>query len=159
MEKEGEVTIIAETHKDLIWLERMADILDNKFTLPGTKFRFGIDGIIGLIPYAGDIFTASMGAVLIVIMYRKGASGKLVIKMISNVAMDAAVGTIPVIGDLFDFSFRSHRRNVNLMKEHYVEGRHQGSAWGVIGLILFFLLLIIGLVIYGVGRLIYWVVS
>ncbi len=148
-----------ETPTELVWLDRTADILDNKFRLPGTDFRFGVDAVMGLIPYVGDIMTVVIGGGMIITMYRKGASGKLVMKMLSNVALDAMVGTIPLLGDIFDFRYRSHRRNVNLMKEHYEEGKHRGSAWGVILLILALIMLLFVLIFYGVGALIHWVVS
>lgn len=148
-----------ETPAELVWLDRTADILDNKFRLPGTDFRFGVDAVMGLIPYVGDIMTVVIGGGMIITMYRKGASGKLVMKMLSNVALDAMVGTIPLLGDIFDFRYRSHRRNVNLMKEHYEEGKHRGSAWGVILLILALIILMFVLIFYGVGALIHWVVS
>ena len=148
-----------ETPTELIWLDRTADLLDNQFRLPGTSFRFGVDALIGLIPYVGDIMTIVIGGGMIITMYRKGASGKLVLKMLSNVGLDALVGTIPILGDIFDFRYRSHRRNVNLMKEHYEEGKHRGSAWGMILLILGFLILLFVLVFYGVGLLLNWIVS
>ncbi len=62
-----------EASKDLILLDRAAEVLDNKFRFPSTNFRFGIDAIIGLIPYIGDIFTILIGTGLVTIMYRKGA--------------------------------------------------------------------------------------
>jgi len=136
-----------EVSKDLIWLDRAADVLDNKFRFPGTNFRFGIDAIIGLIPYIGDVFTILIGTGLVTIMYRKGASGKLIFKMLFNLATDAIIGVIPVLGDIFDFRFRSHRRNIELMHEHYVEGRYEGSAWlSIIIFLLLILLMIFGFV-------------
>jgi len=136
-----------EVNKDVVWLDRAADVLDNQFRFPGTNFRFGIDAIIGLVPYIGDIFTVLVGTVLVTIMYRKGASGKLIFKMLFNLATDAIIGVIPLLGDVFDFRFRSHRRNIELMQEHYVEGRHRGSAWmSIIMFILMILIMIFGFI-------------
>ncbi len=141
---------------ELIWLHRTAELLDNKFRLPGTNFRFGVDAIVGLIPYIGDIITILVGGVLIIIMYRKGASGKLTIKMLSNVLIDTVIGTVPFIGDIFDFGYRSHSRNVYLMIEHYEEGRHRGSAWPAVILFALLLLFLITGFVYMLLMIISW---
>lgn len=144
---------------ELEWLESTADLLDNKFRIPGTQIRFGIDGLIGLVPYAGDVFTFLVGGFLIIVMYRKGASGKLVFKMISNILIDGVFGTVPFVGDIFDFRFRSHRKNVNLMIEHYEEGQHRGSAWPMIVLMLLILIGLFILSIYASAKIFGWIFS
>ena len=148
-----------ETPKELVWLEGAADILDNKFRFPGTQVRFGVDAVLGLIPYAGDVITFMVGGFLVIIMYRKGASGKLVFKMITNLFVDGAFGTIPLIGDIFDFKYRAHRKNVNLMIEHYEEGKHGGSAWAMILVIIAVLIGLLVLSVYVTSKLVYWIFS
>jgi hypothetical protein len=77
-------------------------------------------------------------------MARHGASGMLVVRMLGNVALDALVGTIPLLGDLFDLVYKANIRNLHLMREHYQEDKHQGSAWPVvIGIILIILAIIV----------------
>jgi hypothetical protein len=137
------------------WLDTATKLLDNQFRIPGTDIRFGFDSLIGLIPGIGDIATLSISGVLVTVMARKGASGMVLVKMIWNIVIDSVIGTIPILGDIFDFAFRSNRRNLELLKEHYHEGEHQGSAWPVVFLIL---LVILGVVI-GTTYLIWQVLS
>jgi len=118
-------------------------LMDKQFRVPGTNFRFGLDGIIGLIPGAGDISTFAVSCYLLTIMAKNGASGYVMARMVLNVLIDAVVGSIPLVGDLFDFAFKANSRNLRLMQEHYVEGRHRGSAWKVILPIVILLLLIL----------------
>ena len=145
--------------KDHVWLDRTADLLDNQFRIPGTQIRFGLDSLVGLIPYVGDVVPFLVGGILVIIMYRKGTSGRLVFKMLGNIWVDGMVGTIPLLGDIFDFRYRANRRNVDLMKEHLEEGRHRGSAWPMILLILLILFAMIALSVYILGRVMYWVIS
>jgi hypothetical protein len=145
--------------QELEHLNGLADILDNRFRIPGTSIRFGIDAIIGLIPYVGDVLTFIVSGYLLILLARKGASGMLILKMLWNILFDGVMGTIPLLGDILDFRIRANTKNVNLMLEHYEEGQHQGSAWWVIILILILVILLIALSVYVVWRVLYWVVT
>jgi hypothetical protein len=140
---------------ELKWLDTATQLLDNRFRIPGTEIRFGFDSLIGLIPGIGDIATLSISGILVTVMARKGASGMVLVKMIWNIIIDSVIGAVPILGDIFDFAFRSNRRNLELLKEHYKEGDHQGSAWPVVIVILF---VILGVVI-GTTYLIWQVLS
>ncbi|MBD0377185.1 MAG: DUF4112 domain-containing protein, partial [Flavisolibacter sp.] len=105
--------------------------------------RFGLDAIIGLIPGAGDLSTFAVSGFMILVMARNGASSYVLARMVLNVLIDTIIGSIPLIGDVFDVAFKANTRNIRLMQEHYREGRHQGSAWKVIIPILIILFLII----------------
>ena len=118
-------------------------LMDKQFRVPGTSFRFGLDGLIGLIPGVGDVTTFAVSCYLLTIMARNGASGHVMARMVLNVVIDAIIGSIPLIGDLFDFAFKANTRNLRLMEEHYVAGRHQGSAAKVIIPVLIVMLLIL----------------
>jgi hypothetical protein len=113
-------------------LETLAKLMDNQFRIPGTNFRFGLDAIIGLIPGAGDLTTFGISGFMVFIMAQNGASGAVLAKMILNVLIDTIIGSIPLLGDAFDFGFKSNTKNIKLMKEHYLEGRHKGGAWKVV---------------------------
>ncbi|MBD0369192.1 MAG: DUF4112 domain-containing protein [Flavisolibacter sp.] len=124
-------------------MERLANLMDTQFRIPGTDIRFGLDAIIGLIPGAGDLSTFAVSGFMILVMARNGASSYVLARMVLNVLIDTIIGSIPLIGDLFDVAFKANTRNIRLMQDHYREGRHQGSAWKVIIPILIILFLII----------------
>ena len=113
-------------------MDRLAQIMDSQFKIPGTDFRFGLDGVLGLIPGAGDLSTLAVSGYMISIMAKNGASGYVIARMVVNVLIDALLGAIPFIGDLFDFVFKANNKNMKLMREHYQEGRHRGGAWKVV---------------------------
>lgn len=117
-------------------MERFSRLLDSEFRIPGTNFRFGLDPILGLIPGWGDTASYVMSAMLILSMVQKGASGKLVMKMVVNAAVDMLVGSIPVLGDLFDVAFKANDRNIQLFKEYHEEGKHKGTGLGYLLLIM-----------------------
>ncbi|NUO00918.1 MAG: DUF4112 domain-containing protein [Saprospiraceae bacterium] len=140
----------------LVWIERLAALMDNRFRIPGTNIRFGLDFIIGLFPYLGDIATFGISGLLLLMMARYGASGMVVVKMLGNILLDTVVGLVPFIGDLFDLKFKSNTRNLRLLKEHYQEGKHEGSAWGVVFLILSVLLGLLIFVIWVSWKVMAW---
>ena len=140
--------------KELDWL---AKLMDAQFVVPGTNFRFGLDGIIGLIPGAGDLSTFAVSAYLLSIMARNGASGFVLARMVLNVVIDALFGMVPILGDLFDIAFKANMRNLKLMKEHYVEGRHRGGAWKVLLPLLLVLLVIVAGIIWAGYEILAWI--
>ena len=135
-------------------MDYIARLMDNKFVIPGTGFRFGLDGLLGLIPGVGDLSTFVVSGYLVLLMARNGASGYVLARMILNIVIDAGLGAIPVIGDLFDFVHKANTKNMRLMQQHYVEGRYQGSAWKVIIPVLIALLLVLAGIIWLIYRLI-----
>ena len=122
-------------------IETISKLLDSQFKIGG--FRFGIDPILNFIPFAGDGASALISVMLVYTMSKHGASNKLIARMLFNVFIDFLIGAIPVLGWVFDFYFKANDKNVALLKEHYTEGKHTGSAKGIIigGLILFLLLI------------------
>lgn len=142
--------------RDFNQLDWISKLMDAQFSIPGTKFRFGLDGIIGLIPGAGDISTFAVSAYLLTIMARNGASGYVMARMALNVVIDALFGMVPILGDLFDIAFKANMRNLKLMKEHYVEGRHRGGAWKIVAPLLLLLFVIVGGIIWGSYKLLAW---
>lgn len=124
-------------------IARLTKLMDKQFSIPGTNFRFGLDGLLGLIPGVGDVSTFAVSCYLLTLMAKNGASGYVMARMILNVLIDAIIGSIPFIGDIFDFAFKANSRNMRLMQEHFVEGRHRGGAWKVILPIVIILLLIL----------------
>lgn len=99
-------------------MEKLAWLMDGAIPVPGTKFRFGLDSIIGLIPGVGDVIGFVIGAGILYESVRIGVPRAMVGTMLGNAALDALGGLVPGLGDLFDFAFKSNRRNVKLLTEH-----------------------------------------
>lgn len=105
-------------HTDTADIEKLAELLDTKWVLPGTTWRFGLDSVIGLVPGIGDAVTTLMGAYIIVRARELGAPLHIQAAMVGNLAVDTLVGAVPLVGDVFDFAFRSNAKNVRLLKRH-----------------------------------------
>ena len=129
-------------YQELELIEKITRLMDNAFRIPGTNIRFGLDPIMGLFPFLGDLISYGISSSLVLAMVRKGASGKLVVKMIVNITLDYIISNVPVIGYIVDFGFKANEKNLKLMKEHYQEGKHQGAGWPYLLTILLVLLLI-----------------
>ena len=108
-------------------IETMEGLLERAFHLPGTKYRIGLDSVVGLVPVVGDVVTAAMGAWLIWEAKNLGMSRLHLARMAGNVAVDTALGAIPVVGDAFDLVFRSNTRNLRIVRrwldKHHPETR------------------------------------
>src|SRR6201995_2287965 len=97
-------------------LEAVAKLLDVAFILPGTKIRYGIDGIIGLIPVVGDIIATALSLWLVREARALGAPWYVTARMLANVAFQGVVGVVPVAGDAIDVLFRANMRNARLLR-------------------------------------------
>lgn len=128
-------------------LTTLSKLMDAQFRVPGTGIRFGVDALIGLVPGVGDLVSFLISSYMVSIAVQKGASGFLLARMVFNIVIDGLVGAIPILGDIFDVAFKANQRNMKLLREHYTEGRHQGSAGKVIiPVVIVFLALLAGLV-------------
>ena len=107
-------------------VEALARWLDYAFALPG-GFRFGLAGIIGLIPGIGDIFDALLSLYIVVRAIQLKIPRVAIARMLLNVAIEAGAGAVPLIGDLFDIAFKANRRNYQLLKSHLVQPQRQKS--------------------------------
>lgn len=139
--------------KELEHVNLIARWMDNRFRIPGTDIRFGLDGLIGLIPGVGDFSTFVVSGYLVLLMARNGASGYVLARMIFNIVLDAAIGSVPFVGDIFDFAFKANAANVSLMQKYYQQGRYRGSAWKLIIPVLILLGLVIAGIIWGLYKL------
>lgn len=97
-------------------LEALARLLDVAFILPGTKVRYGIDGLIGLIPVIGDLLTTAISLWIVREARALGAPAHVVARMLGNVALDGVVGLVPFAGDAFDVMFRANMRNMRILR-------------------------------------------
>jgi hypothetical protein len=138
---------------ELKWLEQATTWMDSRFRIPGTTIRFGLDPIIGLFPFIGEMVTFGISGVMVLSMVKYGASRKVIILMIGNILIDSVVGSIPLIGDLFDFTYKANRKNLNLLKEHHQEGKHRGTGTGILIGVALLLLALMFLVLFGLWKL------
>jgi len=94
-------------------LKKLEQRLDRQFSIFG--IQFGLDGVIGLIPVAGDIITSALGLYLIIEARRLGATRWTIAKMLLNWGIDFGLGAIPLVGDIFDIMFKSNAKNLRLL--------------------------------------------
>ena len=107
-------------HSDahLAELTQLATLLDARYRIPGTQWRFGIDAILGLVPGIGDTLAALPALYLILRAHQMGVPKSLLLRMITNVGIDTAVGSVPIAGSVFDVFFKASKRNVVLLRRH-----------------------------------------
>ena len=108
-------------------LRRIAELLDNAFVVPGTTYRVGLDPIIGLLPGIGDLVSPLFTIGMLLQARELGVPKVVQARMLVNVAIDTLVGIVPVLGDLFDFAWKSNEKNLALLELHAREER-SGSA-------------------------------
>ncbi len=99
-------------------LESLASLMDDRFRLPGTNIRFGLDALIGLIPGVGDAITSAVTLYIISRAWSIGVPFHVKVQMIANLGADLVIGAIPFIGDLFDVAWRANRKNLRLLQKH-----------------------------------------
>lgn len=104
------------------WVRRLATLLDSRFALPGTKIRFGLDTIVGVVPVVGDTITFAAGAAIVVEAMRLGVRRRVLAQMGTNLLIDWLVGLVPVADLVLDTMYKAHLRNLRLL-EREVEGR------------------------------------
>ena len=99
-------------------IEAMEALLERSFVIPGINAPVGLDALAGLVPVLGDVLAAAMGAYIVWEASNLGMPKWKLWRMAGNVAFDTAIGAVPVVGDVFDFLFRSNTRNLKLVRRH-----------------------------------------
>lgn len=111
------------------WAEHLVTLLDDRFRIPGTDVRFGLDPIIGILfPGIGDAVTGTGSIGLLTLAVRRGVPRIVLWRMVLNIFIDMLFGSLPVIGDIFDVAFKANRRNLELIREHE-SPESKASAW------------------------------
>ena len=111
------------------WAERLVTLLDDRFRIPGTDVRFGLDPIIGIIfPGIGDAVTGTGSIGLLTLAVRRGVPRVVLWRMVLNILIDLLFGSLPIIGDIFDVAFKANRRNLELINEHE-SPQSKATAW------------------------------
>lgn len=127
-------------------LRALSHLLDDSIPVPGTGFRFGLDALIGLVPGVGDAAGAAMSAYVLMEAGRLGVPRSTLLRMAGNVAIEAVVGAIPFLGDLFDAGWKANLRNLRLVEAHLADPRSTSRAsrgW-LIGVVALVVLLLVG---------------
>ncbi len=102
----------------LVRLRRLAWLIDGAFKMPGTRFRFGLNSVIGLLPVGGDVV---LGAVSLYIIYEAAQLGvpkHKLFRMLGNVGVEVVGGSVPILGDLFDMALKANLRNLRIIEDH-----------------------------------------
>lgn len=147
MKKQSEVPVQLPAH-----LDRLSHWMDKAIPVPGTQWRFGLDSLIGLIPGVGDVAGLLISTWIIIASSRAGASKATLLRMAFNVGRDALIGTVPVLGDLYDIHSKANVRNIELLRADLQRQQHQHTNAGstlLVLLIVVILLSVLGLAIYG----------
>lgn len=141
-------------------LDQLAYYLDDLFRIPGVGWRFGIDALIGLVPNLGDTLTSFASFYILLAGVRYGVPKITLLRMAFNIGLDYLVGSIPFIGDAFDFVWKANRQNMNLIRTR-ATGKDKGKTSDyvfVIGLIVLLIAILIGSIIAS-GLILYWILT
>jgi Domain of unknown function (DUF4112) len=130
-------------------LDRLSQLLDTAFRIPGTDFRIGLDAILGLVPGVGDALGAVLSSYIIIEAARIGLPKRILLRMVGNVAVESIAGAVPIIGDIFDIAWKANVKNFELLRSYAAGGiARERSSRQVLQLFVWALILIvIGLVV------------
>jgi hypothetical protein len=118
-------------------LDYVAALLDDMWRIPGTKIRFGLDALVGWIPGIGDAMAGIASCLIVFAAWRRGAPAITLIRMVANILLEATVGAIPVVGDVFHIAWKANRRNYRLLvREKQEPGSHVAQDWMFLAIIL-----------------------
>ena len=109
----------------LIRLKRLSERLDNTFTIPGTKYKIGIEALIGAVPIIGDLIGGILASYIMYSGVKMGAPPRIIARMAVNIAIDFAIGSIPIIGDLFDLVWKANKKNVELIEDTTLDDKEE----------------------------------
>jgi hypothetical protein len=141
-------------------LDELARYLDGLFRVPGTDWRFGLDALIGLVPNIGDTLTVIPSFYILLAGVRYGVPKVTLLRMAFNIGIDYVVGSIPLLGDAFDFVWKANQKNMDLIRTR-AAGRGEGTSGDYVFLLVL-LLILLGLLAVSILAsvyVIYWVLA
>jgi dolichol kinase len=141
-------------------LDLLAHVLDDCFRIPWTSIRFGIDGIIGLVPFAGDVLAGLASCILVIAAWFRGVPYVTLTRMVVNLGLDVVIGAIPIVGDAFDIAWKANRRNYNLLtRELQQPHRHTWKDYVFLGCLTLVLFVIFAIPVVMLAWLMVWLVQ
>lgn len=152
----------AKLPPDLVALRKFAHLMDEAFQVPGTKMRFGLDAMLGLIPGIGDITGAILSTWIIAGALRHRVPAFVILRMIGNVAIDLILGAIPLAGDVFDFLYEENMKNMRLLERYRDRTRPPRRTRDIafiVGLIIFALVCLALLLLFATVAAIVWLIG
>ena len=102
----------------LTHLRQISDLWDRALGIPGTRWRVGLESIVGLLPFGGDFIGLLLSSYIVFQSLEFGLPRTILFRMLFNIILDAAVGSVPILGDLFDTTWKANTKNVNLLEAH-----------------------------------------
>lgn len=130
-------------------LRRIAFLLDNSIPIPGTKYRFGLDpilGVLGIVGGSGDLIGGALGAYIVMEAAKMGLPERVVWQMVANIAIDSSVSLIPGIGDIFDVTWKANAKNIELLEEYLSVSPEatKSNPWFVASIVLVLAIIVLG---------------
>ncbi|TPK04947.1 DUF4112 domain-containing protein [Mesorhizobium sp. B2-5-9] len=116
--KVGRSVVDCQTAKAIAELDILSVLLDSQWRIPGTPIRFGLDALVGLVPVLGDTATGLVSAYIVLRARKCGAGKLLVARMLANVLFDTVLGSVPILGSIFDVYYKANNRNIRLLRAH-----------------------------------------
>jgi hypothetical protein len=148
--------------RDLEGLVKLARLLDQAFTIPGTGARVGLDPILGLVPGAGDVVSALLSLAIVHGGLRHRVPGRQVARMVWNLLVDTVVGSVPILGDLFDVFYQANIANVAILLRYRDASRPPRTSRevaGVLAIVAAVLFAVLAACLVGLAMLVVWAVA
>jgi hypothetical protein len=141
-------------------LHALEILLDEAFRIPGTPIRFGLDGVIGLVPGVGDVLAGLLSLVIPLAAWIRGVPYVTLVRMAANLGIGVLVGSVPVLGDIFDIAWKANRRNYLLLARHLdAPRRHTARDWAFLLLLAAALALVFAIPVVLVVWLFAWLIG
>ena len=136
-------TITLTPEGQLALARALARLMDDAFEIPGTRIRFGLDSIIGLLPGVGDLLGSMVGGYIVLVGSQMGVPRAVVWRMMWNLGVDTAIGIVPVFGDMLDVAWKANIKNVALIEQALADpvAARRGSVWMLVAIVAGLLLL------------------
>ncbi len=133
-------------------LRNLTHVLDNAIPIPGTNYRIGLDPLLGLIPGGGDIAGAALSAYIVISAAQLGLPRESLVRMVLNILLEVFVGTVPVLGDLFDVAWKANVKNMELLDVHIKSPQmgKKADKWFVLILVVGLMLAVLGAIALGI---------